>query len=129
MLSNIDTNDQDSKEFLDAISKIEGIDIHSINRDDGDFSDADANSFKKDIRKENYDELLLVRDGSSDINFLVKEKKGVISELLFVVDEPDEFTIVNISGEIDLKTITKVTENLEIKGAKHLDKLEEVENK
>ena len=51
MFSNLNTNDQDTKEFLDAISKIEGIDIHSINRDDGDFSDADANSFKKDISR------------------------------------------------------------------------------
>ena len=41
------------------------------------------------------------------------------------MDEPDDFTIVNISGEIDLKTIAKVTENLDIKGAEHLDKLKD----
>jgi hypothetical protein len=125
MLSNVDTNDEDTKEFLDAVSKIEAIDVHSINRDESDFKDSDINTFKKEIRKENYDELMIVRDGDSNIDFLIKERKGKISDLLFVVDEPDEFVIVNISGEIDLKTIAKVTENLDIKGAKHLDKLED----
>jgi len=127
MLSNIDTNDKDTKEFLNAVSKIEAIDVHSIDRNESDFSDSEVNSFKKAIRKENYDELMIVRDGDSNIDFLIKEKKGKISDLLFVVDEPEEFVIVNISGEIDLKTIGKVTENLDIRGANHLDKLEDAE--
>jgi hypothetical protein len=128
MLSNVDTNDEDTREFLNAVSKIEGIDIHSINRDEGDFGESDINSFKRDIKRENFDELMIVRDGDSDINFLIKEKRGKINELLLVVDEPDDFTIVNISGEIDLKTIAKVTENLDIKGAKHLDKLKDAKD-
>lgn len=124
MLSSIETSDEETKEFLDAVSKIDAIDVHSINREDGDFSESDIKAFKRDIRKEDYDELMTVRDGDSNIDFLVKEKKGRISELLFIVDETDEFVIVNISGDIDLKTIAKVTENLDIKGASHLKNLE-----
>jgi hypothetical protein len=125
MLSNVETNDEDTQEFLDAVSKIEAIDVHSINRTESDFDESDINKFKKEVRKEKYDELMIVRDGDADIDFLVKEKKGKISDLLLVVDEPDEFVIVSISGEIDLKTIAKVTENLDIKGQKHLEKIEE----
>ena len=124
MLSSIDTNDDDTREFLDAVSKIDAIDVHSIDRSEADFDESDVRSFKRDINRENYDELMIVRDGDSNIDFLVKEKSGRISELLFIVDEPDEFVIVNISGDIDLKTIAKVTENLDIKGSDHLKKLE-----
>jgi hypothetical protein len=124
MLSNVETNDEETQEFLDAVSKIEAIDVHSINREESDFNESDINKFKKDIRKEKYDELMIVRDGETDVDFLIKERKGKISDLLLIVDEPDEFIIVNISGEIDLKTIAKVTENLDIKGKKHLEKLE-----
>jgi len=128
MLSGVETNDEETQDFIDAVSKIEAIDVHSINRDDGDFTDSDVKKFKKEVYKEKYDELMIVRDGDTDVDFLIKEKKGKISDLLLVVDEPDEFIIVSISGEIDLKTIAKVTENFDIKGRKHLDKLEEKEN-
>ena len=124
MLSNVETNDEETQEFLDAVSKIEAIDVHSVNRDNGDFDESDINKFKKEIKKEKYDELLIVRDGDTDLDFLIKERKGKISDLLLVVDEPDEFIIVNINGDIDLKTIAKVTENLDIRGSKHLEKLE-----
>ena len=124
MLSSVDTNDEDTREFLDAVSKIDAIDVHSVNRSEGDFDESDIRTFRRDIKKESYDELMVVRDGDSNIDFLVKEKRGKISELLFIVDEPDEFIIVNISGDIDLKTIAKVTENLDIKGSDHLKKLE-----
>jgi hypothetical protein len=124
MLSNIETNDEDTQDFIDAVSKIEAIDVHSINRDEHDFDESDIKKFKKDVRKEKYDELMIVRDGDSDVDFLIKERKGKISDLLLVVDEPDEFIIVSISGEIDLKTIGRVTENLDLKGKKHLEKLE-----
>jgi hypothetical protein len=68
---------------------------------------------------------MIVRDGDTDVDFLIKEKNGKISDLLLVVDEPDEFVIVSISGEIDLKTISKVTKNMDIKCSEHLDKLKE----
>ena len=124
MLSNVETNDEDTQDFLDAVSKIEAIDVHSIDRNEENFDESGINKFKREIKKENYDELMIVRDGDSDVDFLIKERKGKISDLLLVVEEPDEFVIVNISGEIDLKTIAKVTENLDIKGKKHLEKLE-----
>ena len=124
MLSNVETNDEDTQDFLDAVSKIEAIDVHSIDRNEENFDESGINKFKREIKKENYDELMIVRDGDSDVDFLIKERKGKISDLLLVVEEPDEFVIVNISGEIDLKTIAKVTENFDIKGKKHLEKLE-----
>jgi hypothetical protein len=127
MLSSVETNDEDTKEFLNAVSKIEAIDVHSVDRKDGDFNESDIKKFKKDISKENFDELMIVRDGDSDIDFLIKEYKGTIRNLLFVVDDPDEFVIVSISGDIDLKTIAKITQNMDIKGSKHLDRLEEKE--
>jgi len=128
ILSGIETNDEEAREMLEAMTKIDAINVHSIDRDEDEFAESDITKFKKDVQKEKYDELMIVRDGDTDVDFLVKEKKGKISDLLLVVDEPDEFTIVSISGEIDLKTIAEITENLDIKGSKHMDKLEEKQN-
>lgn len=125
MLSNIETNDKDTREMLDAMNKIDAINVHCVERKDSGFDESEIKDFKRDIYKENFDELMIVRDGDSDIDFLIKEKKGKISDLLFLVDEPDEFVIVSISGDIDLKTIGRITKNMDIKGSEHLDKLEE----
>jgi hypothetical protein len=128
LLSGIETNDKEAQEMLDAMGKIDAINVHSIDRDEDDFEESDIEKFKKEVKKEKYDELMIVRDGDTDVDFLIKEKKGKISDLLLVVDEPDEFVIVNISGEIDMKTIAKITENLDIKGCDHMDKLEDKQN-
>lgn len=128
LLSGIETNDEEANDILEAMSKIDAINVHSIDRIEDEFAEADIKKFKRDIQKEKYDELMIVRDGDTDVDFLIKEKKGKISDLLLVVDEPDEFVIVNISGEIDLKTIAKITDNLDIKGSKHMEKLEEERN-
>jgi hypothetical protein len=128
LLSGIETNDEEAQEMLDAMGKIDAINVHSIDRDEGDFEDSDIDKFKRDVKKEKYDELMIVRDGDTDVDFLIKEKNGKISDLLLVVDEPDEFVIVNISGEIDMKTIARITEDLDLKGCDHMDKLEEKQN-
>ncbi len=128
MLSGIKTNDEEAQEMLNAMSKIDAINVHSIDRDEDEFAESDIEKFKKNVQKDKYDELMIVRDGDTDVDFLIKEKKGKISDLLLVVDEPDEFIIVNISGEIDLKTIAKIVDNLDLKGSHHMEKLEEKQN-
>lgn len=128
ILSGIETNDEEAQQMLEAMTKIDAINVHSIDRDEDKFAESDITKFKKEVQKEKYDELLIIRDGDTDVDFLIKEKKGKISDLLLVVEEPDEFTIVSISGEIDLKTIAEITENLDIKGSKHMNKLDEKQN-
>ena len=128
LFSSIETNDEETQEFMDAMNKIDAIDVHSIDRGDDGFNESDLNRFKKDVQKEKYDELMIVRDGDTKLDFLIKEKKGKISDLLLLVEEPDEFIIVNISGEIDLNTIAKITDNLDIRGGKHMRRIEEKED-
>jgi len=128
MLSGIKTNDEEAQEMLNAMSKIDAINVHSIDRDEDEFAESDIEKFKKNVQKDKYDELMIVRDGDTYVDFLIKEKKGKISDLLLVVDEPDEFIIVSISGEIDLKTIAEIADNLDLKGSHHMEKLEEKQN-
>ena len=127
MLSGVETNDQETQEFLDAVSKIDAINIHSIDRDAEEIDESGIKKFKKNIRKENYEELMIVKDGDATIDFLIKEKNGKISDLLLVVDEDNDFIILSLSGEIDLKTVAKLSDNLDLKGGKHLKKIEEKE--
>jgi hypothetical protein len=123
-LSNVETDDADTKDLMNVISKIEAIDIHSINRAEAKFDDDDLKEFSRKIKKENFEDLLVVKNENSQTNFMIKESKGKVSDLLMMVDEADEFTVINISGNIDLNTISSLSKSINFKGSEHLADLE-----
>ena len=123
-LSNISTDDADTKDLMDVISKIDAIDIHSINRLETKFDNNDLKDFLRKIRKENYEDLLIVNSDDSKTNFMIKESRGKVSDLLLLVNEDEEFIVINISGTIDLHNISKLSKNINFKGSEHLEELE-----
>ena len=124
-LSKFETNDEDAEEFVKMMSEIEAIDIHSIGRDEAGFDANELQKFKKQVKKDNYEELMMVRDSDGDVDFLIKESRGKVSDLLLMVDGKEEFLVLNINGEIDLQHISKLGQQMNMKGMKHLDKIEE----
>lgn len=124
-LSNIQTDDRDSDEFLRALAGINKINIYKIDRNESSFDEKSFRDFKKDIRKDKYEELMVVRDGRTHLDFMIREEKGKISDLLMLVDEPDEFFLLTLSGDIDLAMVSKISESLDIDGAEHLKKMDD----
>ncbi len=70
-------------------------------------------------------ELLTVRDKGENIRFLMREGTGSkIEQLVLIVGGPEQFVLMDISGSIDLKTISKLSKGLNVPGSEHLDKLD-----
>jgi len=84
--------------------------------------------FKKDINNNiptNYLTLMTVKDGDSDIQFLAnQEKDGTITEFLMLVVDPDDVVLMSFTGIIDLSTIAKIGQTMQIEGMENLDDLE-----
>lgn len=88
------------------VSQLEAIRIISIE----DVTAVDANdlsALKQAFQANDYEELIRVRDGKDLVHiYLVENKDNVIEQLVILVQEPEEFTIVSLSGEMyyeDLK--------------------------
>ena len=128
LFANLDSEDQEDQELLDAISKVKGLRI--IARDD--ISVAEANALYKEafelIPAKNYDELMTVKDKDNDMKFLIKEEAGVITELLMVIHGETEFFLLSLIGDIDLKQISKLSKSMAIDGFEHLNKIDGDEN-
>src|SRR5690606_13350487 len=60
---------------------------------------ADAN---KRIQGKTYEELLTVREQGSQVRFLTREKNNVIEELVMIVGNKKEFSLISFVGKIDL---------------------------
>ena len=124
LFTDLEMEDKEDQEVLDAISKLEGLKI--LAKDDT----KDGKRLYREafdlLPKKEYDELMSVRDEDTDMKFLIKEKGGKISELLMIMGGDKEFFILTLFGEIDLKQVAKISKAMDIDG---LDKLEKIGDK
>jgi hypothetical protein len=127
LFTELEADSPDEKAFLEAVSKLKGLKVLA--------ADSVVNSGKiyaqacADISKEGYEELMTVQDASEDMKFLIKENKGKIEELLMVVGGKNNFVLLSLYGEIDLKNISKMARSMKIKGLENLNKIDNAEKK
>ena len=121
LFTQMDVENPDDQAVLDAISKLKGLKILA--------KENARNS--RELYKEalglipnNFEELMSVRDKDKDMKFMIEEKGGKISEMLMVVGGNEEFMILSIFGEIDLKQISRIGSKMNIKGLENLQNMD-----
>lgn len=128
LFANLDVEEEDNQELLDAISKVKGLKILAK---DG-INQSEANALYKEafelIPTKEYDELMSIRDKDTDMKFLIKEEGKIITELVMVMHGDEEFFLLSLIGDIDLKQISKLSKSMSIDGFEHLEKLNEDDN-
>jgi hypothetical protein len=73
-----------------------------------------------------YKELMVVNDGGNNIRFLTKsDGKGKIAEMVMLVKGKDEMVVLDMTGVIDLATVSKLSKSMNIKGMENLQKMHE----
>ena len=120
LFTEMDVDDPNDKEVLEAISKLKGLKI---------LAKEDARN-SRELYKEalslipkNFEELMSVRNDDKDMKFMIVENGGKISEMLMVVGGNKEFMIMSIFGEIDLKQISRIGSKMNIKGLENLQNM------
>ena len=77
------------------------------------------------LPKSDYEELMYVRDKDKDMRFFISEKSGKINELVMIAGGGNEFMLLSIFGEIDLKQISKIGKKMDVDGLKNLEQLKD----
>ncbi|MFT5185493.1 MAG: hypothetical protein ACI84C_002639 [Flavobacteriales bacterium] len=123
LFTNVEADDPDQTEVISAISKLTGMRmlVNSSSSEDG------LAKYKKALKStgNEYEVLMTVDDKDDDITFYVKEKNGIIQELVMIGNGGGEFFILSLLGDIDLKQINKLAKSLQMDGMEHLEKLED----
>jgi hypothetical protein len=71
-----------------------------------------------------YKELMTVNDGGKNIRFLTKQDvSGKISEMVMMAKGNDEIVVLDMTGLIDLSTISKLSKQMNIHGMENLQKM------
>ncbi|HAF31239.1 MAG TPA: hypothetical protein DCG75_19545 [Bacteroidales bacterium] len=120
MFSNLETDDP---EFDALVKNLKGIKILATD----DSYSGSANFYKEIIDKlpmSVYKELMVIKEKDQDVKFLINEKDGKIIELLLIAGGKDDNALISIQGNIDLKTISKLSKSMQIDGLEHLKEID-----
>jgi Domain of unknown function (DUF4252) len=127
MMANIEGDTEEEKAMINTISKIKGLKI---------LSKSEARN-SRELYKEaismiptnSFEELMSIRDKDKDMKFFTKESGGKISELVMVMGGNEEFMVLTLFGEINLKDISKIGKSVNIEGLENLEKVNDKDKK
>lgn len=136
---NIDLDDPEAQGYVDMVKKITGFKVFSTG--DEKVSANMKATVDKYLKSSDLEELMRIKDGNQTVKIYVKEGKddNHVKELLMFVTGLKEFTkgeditingkkreietvLLSLTGDIDLRQISKLTNQMNIPGGKHLEK-------
>lgn len=127
LFTNMEADTPEDKEVLDAISKLKGLRILAKE------NTSDARALYKEafalVPVPEFEELMSVRDKDKDMKFYIKESGGKISELLMIAGGIDDFMVMSLFGEIDLKQVSRIGKKMDVKGLENLEKIKDGKKK
>lgn len=122
LFTQMEADSEEDKEVLEAISKLKGLKIL------GKENARNARELYKEaftVIPKDYEELMTVRDKDKDMKFMIKESGGKISELLMVMGGNEEFMVLSLFGEIDLKQVSRIGKRMDVKGLENLHNIDD----
>ena len=123
MLSQLDVDDPEYNEFKKATSGINSIKILT---QDGSNSEAFGKELLEMLPRDEYQEMMVVKDQEEEVLFLAREEGGKISEFLLIVSGGGEDALIAIQGDIDLESIASIASGLDMPGLENLEDLKEM---
>jgi hypothetical protein len=121
MLSKLDVDDPEFNNFKKATSGISSIKILT---QAGDGSVPFGRELISMLPREEYKEMMVVKDEGEEVLFLAREAGGKITEFLLVVSGGGEDVLIAIQGSIDLESLSSLAAGLDMPGMKNLEEME-----
>ncbi|SHM64589.1 protein of unknown function [Cyclobacterium lianum] len=113
--ANSPEGDEDAEELFSLISKVRGIRILSGEQVTG------LSMFDEAIgllNRNQYEELMDIRDKGSSLKFMVREERGRIKELLMISGATNEFTLMSMLGDFTYQDLNMLSEKTNLPGMK-----------
>ncbi len=141
----LDVDDPEAKEFMEMVKKITGLKVFTTG-DEKISADMKA-TVNKYLKSSALEELMRIKDGDQTVKFYVKEGKDEnhVKELLMFVSGLKEITegqdieingkkreietvLLSLTGDIDLRQVSKITSQMDIPGGDQLKKADKNNN-
>ena len=121
LIAKLDINDPDYKDVKSMIKNMKYITILTKETKGNKNLYAEA---LKTINRQEYEPLMTVKDKEENVQFLVKEKNGIVSELFMAAGSDSDFVLMSMVGDISLADVSKLANKV-----KTVDGKIEIKNK
>lgn len=124
-----ESDDAEVQDINKVVSGLEYIRILMYDSSDS-LNKGVLDDFKNDlnsVKLKDFTELMTVKEGNEMVKFMIRKDGNKIKELLLLINQPDEAGFISIKGNIDLKSIAKLSKSMNINGLDQLQKLEKEE--
>lgn len=112
-----DLEDRAAKKTMRKLNKLTAIWMDDFNP----VSHKDVKSLMRNLQRDQFEPLVMVKDGSANVNFLVQENGDRITGVILLVDDADHFLMVHLTGSLDFEDLSNV--DFDIEGMDHFKKL------
>jgi len=123
----LDSDDPEMQQYINLIENLKNIKVISTeNTAIGAEMKQDFNSY---IGSSSLEKLMSFKDDEKNVQFYSKpgSKKNYVSELLMLMQGEEDgkpiTVVLSITGDIDLKEVSKLAKDLEVPGAEELEKV------
>ena len=106
---------QEMNKMKDAMANLEFIRI--VMFEDASEDNAEFQAFKKDLKAfdlDGFKELMVVDDKDEKVRFVARQDGDMFKEFLVLIDSKDEAGFISIFGDMDMETISKVSQSMGI---------------
>lgn len=123
LFAEMEGSEEDEQLFYDITSKLKGMKVVASEK----VSNPKAlyDGAISDVQKAGFEELMTVKDAEENVKISIREKGGVIEELIMVAGGKQKFAMVSIFGEIDLRQISKLASLMRVNQLKYLENLDD----
>lgn len=135
----VNSDDPEAQEFFDLVNSITSFKV--ITTDDASITKDVDGWVSNRLKTSSFEELMRIRDGGSNVKFYVKEGKDsdhVKELLMFVTGMKDmdidlngrkmETVLLSLTGDINLKSVSKLTDKMDLPGGDQLGKASKKNN-
>lgn len=126
LFADIETQ-EDEDGFVELVKNLNCIKIISVDEENPKLN-TKVNFYDeimKDFPEASFEELMVVKKKDQDIKFLIRKEGNNIKELLMIAGGVEDNALISIQGDIDLKTISRLSKTMKIEGMENLEEIDE----
>ena len=103
--------DEEALAFSRISDNIKSMNILSIPLYKSGFDPDEIDEMRSNLEKDDYDELMTIRDGGDRIYIMAQGAKNEVRNMLVLIREEKEFVLMNIDGTLDMKDLAILAKN------------------
>jgi len=103
--------DEDLQAFGRIASGITSMEVLHIPLYETKLNREEIASFRNSLSKEKYEEFITVKEGRELVNVMAQGAEDEIRNMLVLVEERDDFTLISINGKLSMRDLSYLSKN------------------